>query len=172
MNCDSNERGVSSPFICYRLSKSSLYIFTTGYANVTAYKKRACSPPIVANRGERLASSFLSVPPAFYMRKDEANTSPQIMPDTTQSLTSRLCRHIAPGRTRRRVQGRRKPLQKKHKIQLSPHIGNIALKYILCSVSQISVNVGFKDFEIVIEQDDIGAVTGFDFSDIGQMECL
>ena len=45
-------------------------------------------------------------------RKDKANTSPQIMPDTTQSLTSRLCRHIAPGRTRRRVQGRRNPLQK------------------------------------------------------------
>ena len=62
-------------------------------------------------------------------RKDEANTSPQIMPDTTQSLTSRLCRHIAPGRTRRRVQGRRKPLQKKHKIQLSPHIGNRAKNY-------------------------------------------
>ncbi|MBR1966271.1 MAG: hypothetical protein IKA22_06650, partial [Lentisphaeria bacterium] len=52
-------------FICYRLGKISKYIFTTGYANVTAYKKRACSPPIVANRGERFASSFLSVPPAF-----------------------------------------------------------------------------------------------------------
>ena len=65
MNCDSNERGVSSPFICYRLGKSSLYIFTTGYANVTAYKKRACSPPIVAKSGERFVSSFRSVPPAF-----------------------------------------------------------------------------------------------------------
>ena len=36
------------------------------------------------------------------MRKDEANTSPQIMPDTTQSLTLTRQRHIAPGRTRLR----------------------------------------------------------------------
>ena len=59
MFCVSKTRGVSSPFICYRLGKISKYIFTTGYANVTAYKKRACSPPIMANRGERFDSSFL-----------------------------------------------------------------------------------------------------------------
>ena len=58
VNCDSNERGVSSSFICYRLGKISKYIFTTGYANVTAYKKRACSPPIVAKSGERFDCSF------------------------------------------------------------------------------------------------------------------
>ena len=60
-------------------------------------------------------------------RKDEANTSPQIMPDTIQSLTLRLCRHIAPGRTRLPgCGGRSKSPEKKHQIQLSPHIGNIA----------------------------------------------
>ena len=56
--CVSKTRGVSSPFICYRLGKISKYIFTTGYANVTAYKKRACSPQIVAKSGERFVSSF------------------------------------------------------------------------------------------------------------------
>ena len=84
------------------------------------------------------------------MRKDEANTSPQIMPDTTQSLTLRLCRHIAPGRTRRRGSvfaalrrdkaggGTRQRKRKaggtpggvspckKAQNKLSPHIGNIA----------------------------------------------
>ena len=58
MFCVSKTRGVSSPFICYRLGKISKYIFTTGYANVTAYKKRACSPPIVAKSGERFDCSF------------------------------------------------------------------------------------------------------------------
>ena len=65
MFCVSKTRGVSSPFICYRLGKISKYIFTTGYANVTAYKKRACSPPIMAKSGERFVSSFRRVPPAF-----------------------------------------------------------------------------------------------------------
>ena len=40
-------------FICYRLSKSSLYIFTTGYANVTAYPKKN-----VAKSGGRFDCSF------------------------------------------------------------------------------------------------------------------
>ena len=35
--------------------------------------------------------------------KDEANTSPQITPDTTQPPTFTHQRYIAPGRTRRRV---------------------------------------------------------------------
>ena len=66
-------------------------------------------------------------------RKDEANTSPQIMPDTTQSLTLRLCRHIAPGRTRRQVQGRRKPLQKKAQdTAISPYWElSLTVKYLL-----------------------------------------
>ena len=52
--CVSKTRGVSSPFICYRFGKISKYIFTTGYANVTAYKKRACSPPNMANSAKDL----------------------------------------------------------------------------------------------------------------------
>ena len=63
-------------FICYRLGKISKYIFTTGYANVTAYKKRACSPPIVAKSGERFVSSFRRST-RFYMREDETNISPK-----------------------------------------------------------------------------------------------
>ena len=51
--CVSKTRGVSSPFICYRFGKISKYIFTTGYANVTAYKKRACSPPNMADPAKR-----------------------------------------------------------------------------------------------------------------------
>ena len=42
----------------------------------------------------------------------------------------------------------------------------------LCRISQIAVNVSFEDFEIVIEQNDIGAVAGFDFADVGQAESL
>ena len=47
----------------------------------------------VADYGERFAASFLSVPPAFIMRKDEAKTSPQIMPDITRRLTLTRQRH-------------------------------------------------------------------------------
>ena len=53
-------------FICYRLGKISKYIFTTGYANVTAYKKRACSPPIVANPAEDLIAHSLAFHPLLY----------------------------------------------------------------------------------------------------------
>ena len=53
MFCVSKTRGVSSPFICYRFGKISKYIFTTGYANVTVYKKRACSPPNMADPAKR-----------------------------------------------------------------------------------------------------------------------
>ncbi len=107
-------------FICYRLSKSLLYIFTTGYANVTAYKKRACSPKIVAKSGGRFDCSFPKKGGGAIEHFAEKQ------PDTTRTLTLTRQRHIAPGRTRRRVQGRRKPLQKKHKIQLSLHIVNRA----------------------------------------------
>ena len=62
--CVSKTRGVSSPFICYRFGKISKYIFTTGYANVTAYKKRACSPTNMANPAKDLLCHS-GVPPAF-----------------------------------------------------------------------------------------------------------
>ena len=77
MFCVSKTRGVSSPCICYRLGKISKYIFTTGYANVTAYKKRACSPPIVAKSGGRFDLSLL--------KKEEGQNenSAEIKHDTT-----------------------------------------------------------------------------------------
>ena len=68
MFCVSKTRGVSSPFICYRFGKISKYIFTTGYANVTAYKKRACSPPNMANPAKDLLCHS-GVPPAFLFRR-------------------------------------------------------------------------------------------------------
>ena len=42
--------------------------------------------------------------------EDETNISPKKMPDASQPSTCRLCRHTAPGRTRRR--GGVSPLQK------------------------------------------------------------
>ena len=62
------------------------------------------------------------------LKKEEGQNehSAEKQPDNTQPLTFTRQRHIAPGRTRRRVQGRRKPLQKKRKLKLSPHIGNRA----------------------------------------------
>ena len=94
MFCVSKTRGVSSPFICYRFGKISKYIFTTGYANVTAYKKRACSPPNMANPAKRFALPF---------RKKAGGQSENFaenQPDTIRSLTLTLRRYIAPGRTR------------------------------------------------------------------------
>ena len=97
--CVSKTRGVSSPFICYRFGKISKYIFTTGYANVTAYKKRACSPPIVAKSGGRFDCSFLKKGGGTIEHFAEKQ------PDNTQPLTFTRQRHITSGRTRRRVHG-------------------------------------------------------------------
>ena len=109
MNCDSNERGVSSLFICYRLGKISKYIFTTGYANATAYPKKN-----VAKSGGRFDCSFPKKGGGAIEHFAEKQ------PDTTRPLTLTRQRHIAPGRTRLRgCGGRSKSPEKKHKIQLT-----------------------------------------------------
>ena len=77
------------------------------------------------------------------LKKEEGQSehSAEKQPGTTQSLILTRQRYIAPGRTRRWVQGRRKPLQKKRKLKLSPHIGNRAFLKMSFSPPQVPTNI-------------------------------
>ena len=121
MFCVSKTRGVSSPFICYRFGKISKYIFTTGYANVIAYKKRACSPKNMANPAKDLLCHS-GVPPAFLFRRAKRKFCRKPARHHPP-LTLTHQRYIAPGRTRLQGFGGRSQSPEK---KLSPYIENRA----------------------------------------------